>query len=120
MSKKDEQSDMAANEDEKNLEPEVEPEDGNTEEEAGENNELEQALAKMNQYWDQLTRAHAEMENLRKRADRDVANASKYGVEKLARELLGVRDSLDMGINAAREEADEGNASKHVEGMELT
>lgn len=117
MSKKDEQSEAAANEEEQNLESEATPEEGGAEGPAAENSELEEALAKVDRYWDQLTRTHAEMDNLRKRAERDVANARKYGIEKFASELLGVRDSLAMGITSAQEE---GSASKHVEGMELT
>jgi len=40
------------------------------------------------------------MENLRKRAARDTENARKYGVERFASELLGVVDSLEMGLEA--------------------
>ncbi len=78
------------------------------------NPELEQAEAKAADYWDRLVRTRAEMENIRKRAERDVDHARKYALEKFAGDLLSVRDSLEMGIASAREE---GGADKHVEGM---
>jgi len=80
--------------------------------------ELEQALAKGDENWNQFLRAKAEMENQRRRFERDLENAHKYGLEKFARELLGVRDSLEMGVAAAREGA--ADAGKLLEGKELT
>ncbi|MDT0617822.1 nucleotide exchange factor GrpE [Salinisphaera sp. P385] len=67
---------------------------------------------------EQALRAHAELENVRKRAERDVANAHKFALERFAGELLGVRDSLEMGLSAA--EDDGADATKLHEGMELT
>lgn len=55
---------------------------------------------------DQMLRALAELENVRKRAQRDVENAHRYALEKFAQELLPVKDSLDLAIeNAARADA---------------
>jgi molecular chaperone GrpE len=79
--------------------------------------ELEQARAKADEHWDRLMRATAELDNVRKRAERDVTHARKYALEKFAGDLLGVRDSLEMGISSAQEE---GGADQHVEGMALT
>ena len=79
--------------------------------------ELEQALAKAEENWKLYLGAHAEMENIRKRAERDRANAYKFALEKFINELLPVRDSLEMGIAAAREQAD---INKLLEGSELT
>jgi molecular chaperone GrpE len=45
-------------------------------------------------------RALAELENVRKRARRDVENAHKFALERFAAELLGVKDSLEMGLEA--------------------
>ncbi len=67
---------------------------------------------------EQALRAHAELDNVRKRAERDVANAHKFALERFAGELLGVRDSLEMGLSAAEE--DGADATKLHEGMELT
>ncbi len=47
---------------------------------------------------DQALRAMAELENVRRRAARDVENAHKYALEKFAGELIGVKDSLEMGL----------------------
>jgi molecular chaperone GrpE len=80
--------------------------------------QLEDAKGKADEYRDQLLRAQAEMENQRKRASRDVENAHKYALEKFAKELLGVRDSLELGIEAARDA--EADAAKLLEGKELT
>lgn len=79
---------------------------------------LDQAQAEAGQYRDQAVRAHAELENVRKRAQRDVESARKFALERFAADLLGVRDSLEMGLKAAQEHS--GNFDKLKEGMELT
>jgi molecular chaperone GrpE len=78
----------------------------------------EAARAEAEDYRDKLLRAHAELENVRKRAERDVEAARKYALEKFATELLGVRDSLELGLRAAEEES--GGPDKLKEGMDLT
>ncbi len=79
---------------------------------------LEDARGKADEHWDQCLRLQADMENLRKRAERDVANAHKFALERFAAELLPVRDSLEMGLAAfAAEGAD---PEKLREGVELT
>jgi molecular chaperone GrpE len=62
---------------------------------------LEKATAAADENWAKYLRATAELENLRKRAARDVENARKFGVEQFAGELLVVIDSLEMGLEAA-------------------
>ena len=79
---------------------------------------LEDARAKADEHWNALLRAKAEMENLRKRAERDVENAHKYGSEQYVAEILPVWDSLEMGLSAASEEG--ADVEKVREGMELT
>ncbi len=79
---------------------------------------LEQARADADKYRDQAVRAAAELENVRKRAQRDVESARKYAIEKFASELLGVRDSLELGLEAA--EDNRGDFEKLKEGMEMT
>ncbi len=66
---------------------------------------------------DKVIRIQAEMENLRKRTERDISNAHKYANEKFAYELLQVKDSLEMGLNMSEEEID---LDKLKEGTELT
>ena len=48
------------------------------------------------EYKDEYLRAKAEMENVRRRSENEISNARKFGVERFARELLDVRDSLDQ------------------------
>lgn len=59
--------------------------------------------ARADENWDRYLRAAAELENVRKRAARDVENARMFALERFARELLAVRDSLEMGIAAGAE-----------------
>ena len=63
-----------------------------------------------------LLRAVAEADNARKRAQRDIEAAGRFGAERLAADLLEVADSLELGI-AAGGGAD---AARLVEGMEAT
>jgi molecular chaperone GrpE len=64
-------------------------------------NELAAAEAKASENWNSYLRAVAELENYRKRSEREVDNARKYAVERFAQELVGVGDSLEAGIVAA-------------------
>lgn len=84
--------------------------------------ELEKKLteteAKANEYWNHQMRTQAELENVRRRAERDVSNAHKYALEKFVADLLPVIDSLDRALVS-----DVGNndlAKKIHEGIELT
>jgi molecular chaperone GrpE len=65
---------------------------------------------------DQALRALAELENVRKRAQRDVENAHRFALEKFAQELLPVKDSLDLAI----ESAGRADAASLVEGQAAT
>ena len=66
---------------------------------------------------DKVVRAQAEMENLRKRAARDVENAHKYALEKFINELLPIMDSLELGLSASVKAK---NLDDLCKGMELT
>jgi len=85
-------------------------------------NDLEQELAeaqlKIKDYWDQIVRLNAEMDNHRKRAERDVENAHKYAVKNFSEALLPVCDSMEMGIAAS--DADNASLESIKEGMEMT
>ena len=63
---------------------------------------------------DQALRAHAEAENMRKRAARDVENAHKFALERFATELLPVIDSFERAVEAAAD------AQAGVQGLELS
>ncbi len=80
--------------------------------------QFESASAKADENMDLALRTRAEMENLRKRQARELENAHKYALDKMAAELLPVRDTLELGVAAAGEE--QADLSKVVEGTELT
>ncbi|HEY6515215.1 MAG TPA: nucleotide exchange factor GrpE [Steroidobacteraceae bacterium] len=66
---------------------------------------LQQALAEAEErarsHREQYLRAVAELDNVRKRAQRDIEAANRYGLEKFAAELLPVRDSLELAVQSA-------------------
>ena len=81
---------------------------------------LQQALAESEErakgHWEQYLRAVAELDNVRKRAQREIEAANRYGLERFAAELLPVKDSLELAVqNAAR-----GDADSLREGQEAT
>ena len=72
---------------------------------------------------DKVLRALAEMENLRRRTEREVADARLYGIAGFARDVLGIADNMQRALDAARQEL--GNATDPgvktlLEGVELT
>lgn len=71
---------------------------------------------KVDEYWDKYLRAVAELDNVRKRAAKDVENARKFALERFASELLPVRDSLEMGLASA----DQADAAHLREGSVAT
>ena len=77
--------------------------------------QLKEAEKKAEENWQLLLRTKAEMENLRKRTEKDLEKAHKYGIEKFVNEMLPVKDSMELGL-AAQDATVE---SLH-EGMELT
>jgi molecular chaperone GrpE len=77
---------------------------------------LAAAEAKSLESRDLYMRALAEMENLRKRAARDVEQAHKYALEKFAQDLINVKDSLEMGLQAGQA----AQAESLVAGMQAT
>jgi len=79
---------------------------------------LEDARGKADDHWGQVVRLQAEMENQRKRSERELANAHKFALERFAGELLPVRDSLEMGLAAFDLEG--ADSDKLREGVALT
>jgi molecular chaperone GrpE len=98
----------------------VVPEATDTQNETGET--IEQQLTKaqgtIKDYWDQMMRLRAEIENNRKRAERDVENAHKYAMKNFVENLLPVIDSMEMGQIAAN--ADNATLESIREGSALT
>ena len=81
------------------------------------NAKLEEALAQLEGYRDQALRAEAEMQNVRRRAERDVANAHKFALEKFLGNLVSVVDSLEKAIESAEQANRTGEPI--VEGVQL-
>lgn len=69
--------------------------------------QLKQAEKKAEENWDKVLRVQAEIENLKRRTQKDLENAHKYGLEKFAKELLAVIDSLELGIQASTSDSPE-------------
>jgi len=61
---------------------------------------LAELQSKADENWDRYLRAAAELDNVRKRAARDVENAHKFALERFATDLLTVCDSLEMALVA--------------------
>ena len=81
------------------------------------------ALEAAAEFKDRLLRTLAEMENLRKRTERDVADGRQYAITGFARDVLQVADNMHRALEAIgpelRESAD-ANVKALVEGVELT
>lgn len=73
---------------------------------------------KMDDYKNQVLRAHAEVENVRRRTERDVSNAHKFGSEKLLADLLPVIDTLVRSLESP--ESRDSHAQAMREGVSLT
>ena len=109
------------NEDENPKEDIAEPEPNSEQESTADINDqdeienLQKALAEST---DQLLRAQAELQNVRRRSERDLENAHKYALERFSNELLPVMDNIERAYSAIDIQNDD---QKSVgEGLELT
>jgi len=80
--------------------------------------QLQDAQAKADDNWSQVLLARADLSNVQRRAERDLENAHKFGMEKIVSELLPVLDSLELGYVAA--DTDDPDPVKVKEGIDLT
>ena len=80
--------------------------------------QLEAANTRADDNWEKLLLAKADVENIRRRTQKDIEKAHRFSVEKFAKDMLPVVDSLEMGLSAAADSSSEAGALK--EGMELT
>ncbi len=97
------------------LETEQSPIEGEAPEVEG---DLVQLQTELEAAKDQVLRAQAEMQNLRRRAERDVENAHKYALDKFVGELLPVVDNLERSIQTMDDNNDDIKVLR--EGIELT
>jgi len=79
---------------------------------------LDASEKKATENWDQLLRTKAEMDNIRRRTQKDLENAHKFALEKFISEMLAVKDSLELGVEASQQE--NANVENLREGSELT
>jgi molecular chaperone GrpE len=85
--------------------------------------ELVEALARESaEYKDKMLRTLAEMENLRRRTEREVADARTYGIAAFARDVLSVADNMNRALQTldAEQTDAEAGAKAFVEGVQLT
>jgi molecular chaperone GrpE len=73
------------------------------------------AQSKAQENWNSYMRAVAELDNYRKRAEREVDQARKYAIERFAQELLSVGDALEAGIRSGA-----ANPAALLEGAQAT
>jgi molecular chaperone GrpE len=85
------------------------------EEPISEAEKLQQQVAEAN---DQVLRVQAEMQNVRRRVERDVENAHKYALDKFSADLLPVVDNLERALSSIS--ADDESQKAVAEGIELT
>ena len=79
--------------------------------------ELETEKTRANDKWDKLLRAVAELENAKRRAEKDVASAHKYALERFVDQLVPVLDSLEQALASFNQSHD---ANSMRSGIELT
>ncbi len=80
--------------------------------------QVEELKAKADENWNLYLRSQADIENVRKRASKDVESAHKYAIDKFVAELLPIKESMDLGYAASHEE--NADIAKIKEGTELT
>ena len=112
------QQETAENEAEKTVEQPADSSVADDSEGAREVDQLAQLEAEIEKYKDVALRAEAEMQNLRRRAERDVRNAHKFGAERLLQNLLPVLDSLEKAIETS-EAAGQEEDDPQLEGIKL-
>lgn len=76
-------------------------------------------IAERDQWKDRALRAVAETENVKRRAETQANDARAYAIQRFAKDLLSVADTLERGLAAAPKDAD-GPAAAMVTGLELT
>jgi len=80
--------------------------------------QLAEAQIKADENWNELLRARADMENLRRRQSRDLESAHKRALDKFVSELLPVYDSMELGLNASK--GDDASLEAVQNGLDMT
>lgn len=97
-------------------------EDAAVDPECLEGNDQDTAAAEIADLKDRLLRTMAEMENLRKRAERDRQDATQYAITGFARDLLDVADNLRRALEGIPDDVSETNEAlkPFIEGVDMT
>ena len=95
------------------------PAEDSTEVAAESADQITALLDQVAEYQDSYLRAKAEVDNIRKRAETEVANARKFALEGFIRELLTVKDSLEMALAVDQQSVSEAGNRGVSEGLEL-
>lgn len=83
--------------------------------------ETEALQAQVQEFQEQMLRAQAEMQNVRRRAELDVEKAHKFALEKFVKELLPVADSLEKAVESTEGHETAGELVASIrEGVEMT
>lgn len=84
-------------------------------------NELAAAEERAKNHWEQYLRSLAEIDNVRKRAAKDLESTRQFAIEKFAQDLIGVKDSLELGIATLQKDgAAKADVASLVEGQTAT
>ena len=109
---------MASTEDDNNKindpDESVDPKSENIDDSEKELSEIEILKKKYDENYDALLRATAEIENIKKRSQKEVENAYKYSTESILQEIIPIYDSLSLSCNLSdekttKEQLDQGN-----------
>ncbi len=83
--------------------------------------ELAASEERAKNHWEQYLRALADVDNVRKRAAKDLESARQFAVERFAQELVGVKDALELAIaNAEKAVAGKADVASLIEGQAAT
>src|SRR6185295_14570466 len=83
--------------------------------------ELQASEERAKNHWEQYLRALADVDNVRKRAAKDLESTRQFAVEKFAQDLIAVKDSLELAIlNSEKANAAKGELTSLLEGQNAT
>lgn len=85
-----------------------------------EDDQIAELTAEVAALKDRLVRTYADLENTRKRAERDRQDALKFGATKFARDMCEVADNLRRALSSVPEDAGDANLMALTEGVKVT
>ncbi|HEV7608990.1 MAG TPA: nucleotide exchange factor GrpE [Steroidobacteraceae bacterium] len=83
--------------------------------------ELQASEERAKNHWEQYLRALADVDNVRKRAAKDLESTRQFAIEKFAQDLIAVKDSLELAIlNSEKANAAKADVASLIEGQNAT